>query len=116
MSLMAKAISELTSGAREKRIANTKAGVPPQPQGAPKAPSARSKLVIKDRQTKLLKVGFEAIGLNPADKDLLPPDERKLTGVNVQDRLIDLKTGAEGNIGFGRCAETYFYIWAGTWM
>lgn len=84
-----------------------------------KAPTARSKLVIKDRQTRLLKMGFEAVGLSPLDKDLLPDLEKaqkaqKLTG--TQDKLIDVDTASEGNIGFGRCAESFFYIWAGCWM
>jgi hypothetical protein len=66
--------------------------------------SPRSRM-IDQRQKRLLKLGYEAVGVRGPGK---------LKG--HQNDLVDPVTGTEGEIGFGRCAETYFYIWAGYWM
>jgi hypothetical protein len=63
----------------------------------------RSHHIIRTRQERLLFLGFP-----PTNDELKLDDSAKLADAN--------KDGAEGTTGFGRCAETFFYIWAGTFM
>lgn len=57
--------------------------------------SPRSHIIIRNRQDDLKEIGIPAP--DPAAQEVT-------------------KEGAELNIGYGRCAETMFYIWAGSYV
>jgi hypothetical protein len=101
----AEVIAGLIEKAKEKSDAKA-AGVPdPKAELESKSSSSRSYTVIRNRQAHLQVLGFKPRGV----KNGVPSNSKgKLVNANPN--------GDESDIGFGRCAETFFYIWAGTYM
>jgi hypothetical protein len=90
---------------KDKSDAKAAAVPDPEPELESNSSSSRSHLVIRDRQKQLQLLGFKPRGV------------RNGIPYNFKDELVDAsQNGDEGDTGFGRCAETYFYIWAGTYM
>lgn len=103
---------------KEKKKGKGNAGPDPEPNLDDNLKSSRSYVVIQGRQKMLQELGFEPTGLDRTGKTPTPSDndDPGFPEIDHGDKLVEANDGKEQDIGYGRCAETFFYIWAGTYM